>query len=280
MAVRYAIEGETLDFGAAATWGGGAPASGDTLVMWGRHRFTSGLNQAAVNLAAMIATKGASVEFDGLLQIAVNNSGQGLVWQASSGTLRLSGNTNILSLAAPAVVPSIEGGAHAQVVASLGRSVINDSATVTAVSVGPRAVVELAAHVSDRVDTARVAGVLDTKRSVEAGTVSGRGRLVFRKAGTVSDGAAGGLVEVFDEEAAVIFLNDQSVTADEIKLWAGSRVCRDMAGILTVTDETYTAMAFRDATTAQGAVVNTNTPTSYGGGYSALAPGFAPPIGI
>lgn len=279
MAVRYAIEGEALNFGASATWGGGAPANGDILMLWGRHKFTSGLDQATVNLDGLIAQRGASVEFDGLLKVDVDSAGPGLLWQASDGSLRFDGDTNKAVLDCPGLVPSIEGGTHDEVVCARGRAVVNDSSAVTSLTVAREAVCAVLEHASSRLGSVRVAGVLETRRSLEAGVVSGRGRVIFSLAATVSDGAAGGLLELVDDLASVVFLNNQSVTADEIRIWAGARVNRQMAGVLTVTDETRTPLSYIESHTAQAAVVHTNTPTDIGTPGSGLHPQFAALVG-
>lgn len=272
MAIIIPNQGLTLDWSAASTWKGAVvPASNDIVVFeeGGTYVFTAGLNQASVNLAALVALN-CFLTIAGQLQIDVNNSGRGLVLALRGGDFRISGVTNVVSVERQGAQVSLEGGAHALIVAvNGGPVVIGSGATAEDVKVFRRGVVRAESHATDRlkVDIGS-GGICETRRNVETGNV-GHGRLELIDSARITDGSTGGQVDLRDGRAELRIRANQALTHRRINAWAGVVDATPSTGVQTYTNDVETPDSMYLDEAIGGRVVRSGT-TRYGFSGSAI----------
>ncbi len=272
MATIIANQGITLDWSATATWKGAVvPVSGDTVVFeeGGVYVFTAGLNQSAVNLAALVALN-CFLSIAGQLQIDVNNSGRGLMLALRGGDFRMSGATNVVSVERPTAQVSLEGGAHALIVAvNGGPVVVGSAATCEDIKVFRRGVVRAESHATDRIKVdIGSGGICETRRNVEAGNI-GHGRLELIDGARITDGSTGGQVDLRDARAELRIRANQALTHRRINALAGVVDATRSTGIQTYTNDVETPDSMFLDESVGGRVVRSGT-TRYGFAGSAI----------
>lgn len=193
MATKIAVEGEDLDWSDGATWGGSIPASGDDVILPGRHRFTDGFNQAAVNLDSLKALPESNIEFDETMIIDVDSAGAGLILDGR-GRGTFEGDFSSVVVGNRQFACTLKGGTCPLVMGTNGAQiVVLDSMVLSGVlDIDDRAYATVAANATEIPDL-RVGhgGIVDTKRSMEDGFNYGRCTLI--DGAKISDGAGGGL---------------------------------------------------------------------------------------
>jgi len=268
MATRYAVEGSALDFSAAGTWGGGAPANGDDLIIGkGFYRFTSGLSLGSVNLDSLQISEEADVEI-GLpgnpLIIDIDSAGAGLINLARRGFIYHSGARNVFVQQSQAKAYLSGGDADVMIVA-MGSVYVGSACELADIRVLSEGDLEADSHASDIIAVLRnYGGNVVTRRNVVLGEVTDNGRLTFENAATISDGSGNGQLDINGVGARVRVIASSAITFDDVKIWSGTFDPTGSRAQITLTDSTLTAKSRLVESYGTFTIAKTNASTKYG----------------